>query len=95
MSSVTLKLKSPIEFGKTTLEELVVVPTPRAYKGFSLSMTPEGKIDYQPYELATIGMRMAGQSSGAVDKMSIADMNALAQLVLSFFGESPTAGSEP
>lgn len=97
MSSVTIKLKSPIQFGKQSplIEELVLKPTARAFKEFSLPMTSDGKIDYQPYQLAAVGVRMAGQPNPVVDQLGVEDMIEVANAVLGFFGTNPNIGKTP
>jgi hypothetical protein len=84
-ASVTVKLTEPIEFGKdTVIEELVVRPTARAFREFSLPMKEDGTVLYQPYALAAVGVKMAGQPNAIVDKLSVKDMSALAQVVMGF-----------
>lgn len=85
-SSETIKLSVPVEFGKEQepVTELVIKPTTRAFREFSLPMTKEGTIMYQPYELAKVGCQMAGHTPGFVDRLNPKDMNNVAQVVLSF-----------
>ncbi len=68
------------------MTELVLKPTARAFNGFSITAKQDGSVVYEPYALAKIGMSMAGHAPGFVDKLDVRDMNAVAQLVLSFFG---------
>lgn len=79
-------LCKPLQIGSETVDELVLNPTPRAYKDFSLPMSGEGMILFQPYTLAKIGLIMAGKPSALVDKLDVKDMNALALKVMDFFG---------
>lgn len=79
-----LKLRDPVQFGSELIEELVFKPSARAFKEFSLPMDQRGKIDYQPYALAQVGIKMAGHPAAVVDKLSVRDMNEVAQAVLGF-----------
>lgn len=92
-----IKLSDPIQFGKDLIEELDLKPTAWAWREFSMPMTTEGQIEYQPYKLALVALEMAGVAGGAsiMKKMSSMDMNALAQAVLGFLVKSPTTGSTP
>lgn len=86
-SSATVKLSDPVQFGKDELvEELVVKPTARAFREFSLPMKEDGTILWQPYTLATVGVKMAGHPPAFVDKLSVRDMVALSHVVMGFFG---------
>lgn len=97
MNSVTVKLSEPIAWGKDeVVEELVLKPTSRAFREFSLPMSGDGKLDYQPYSCAKVGVRMAGKPDAFVDKLSVSDMLEVAQVVIGFFGGSTAkTGSEP
>jgi hypothetical protein len=92
---ITLKLHTPIQLGSELLEELSVKWTARAMKGFSLPLTADGGVLFQPYELARVGVQMAGQPSVLLDKLAGPDIMALAQVVMSFFGDALTTGSAP
>lgn len=85
---MTVRLRKPIPHGSQPIEELTLKPTSRAFKDFSLPMTAELKIDYQPYALALVGLKMAGyvvDSSKLIDRMDPKDMVELSQAVLGFF----------
>lgn len=95
-ASVKVKLTEPVQFGKDELiEELELKPLSRHFREFSLPMTGDGKIDYQPYKLAQVGVQMAGKPSMFVDKLSVIDMVAVAQEVLGFFVPSQPTGPTP
>ncbi len=85
-STTTIKLLDPVQFGEELIEELLIKPTARACKDFSLPMSAEGSLVYQPYALAAVGVKMAGRPPALLDKMSVRDMNTLGLAVLSFFG---------
>lgn len=93
-SSVTVKLSVPVQWGKETIESLEIKPTARAFRDFSIPMTENGKIDYQPYQLAKVGLLCAGKVESIVDKLEVADMVKVAQVVLGFIGDGPKDGSE-
>lgn len=82
---VQLKLIAPIEWGKQSIGELTIRPYGKAVRDLTLPMTPEGKIDYRPYDLAKVALRMAGHADGVIDKMHPKDISACAQVALSFF----------
>lgn len=87
-SPVTIKLRQPIQFGQTMIEELTLKPNARAFKDFSLPADAKGKVDYQPYQLALVGLKLAGHMAAApalVDKLDPKDMVELSQAVFSFF----------
>ncbi len=93
--SVTVKLRVPVEFGKdaAAIEELVLKPTARAFKEFSLPMKEDGTILFEPYKLASVGVRMAGLPNAVVDKLDVEDMVEIAQEVMTFFAPSQTTGN--
>jgi len=84
LEPVTIKLRVPAQFGKDTISELTLKPSSRALKEFALPMDPSGKIDYQPYACAQVGVRMAGQPMALVDKLDPRDLNEVGQTVLGF-----------
>ena len=95
MSEIAFKLRTPIKVGAELVTDLTLKSTARAWKDFSLPMSAEGKIDFQPYVLAQVGLKMAAQAPGLVDHMDAADMFRLSQVVMSFFGLSQSDGSTP
>ena len=85
---VSMKLRTPVEWGKDqTIDELTLKPTARAFKEMTLAVDPNtGKVDYQPYALALVGIRMAGHPPAVLDRMDHRDMLELSQLVFGFLG---------
>lgn len=81
---ITIKLEVPVILGEENVEQLVLKPTARAFKELSVPMSGDGKMFYEPYALANVGVRMAGQTTALVDKLDPADMSAIAQAVLGF-----------
>lgn len=81
---ITIKLETPVELGEEIVQELVLKPTARAFREFSVPMTGDGKMFYEPHALATVGVRMAGKTTALVDKLDPGDMNRIAQEVLGF-----------
>lgn len=98
-ASVTVKLSAPVQFGKDSdpVTELVLKPTPRAFKDFSLPMTADNGVLFQPYALALVGLKLAGIAGGPafLDKMSISDMNEVAREVMGFLNPDPMTGNTP
>jgi hypothetical protein len=80
-----IKLSVPIEFGGDTISVLVLRPSARAFRGFSLPMTAEGGVLFQPYELAALGLKLAGQPAQLLDKMDARDMAEVARAAMDFF----------
>lgn len=95
--TVTLKLQEPVQFGKDAepIAELVLKPTARAFRDFSLPMREDGTVIYQPYPLALVGMRMAGHPAAVLDLMCPEDMAEVARVVMGFIGTGPATGPEP
>jgi hypothetical protein len=92
---VIIKLTEPVEFGSTMIETLELKPTGRAMRGLTLPME-KGKLDYQPWPLAVVGLKMAGHVATAetiADRLSPADLTEVANTVLGFFAGSQTGGS--
>lgn len=85
MDSLTLKLEQPIDLGSEKITELCVKWSPRALRQYSLPMSADGMILYQPYQLAQIGLSMSGKPDVLVDKMGAKDFQALARAVMGFF----------
>lgn len=83
---VTLTLRAPVQFGKDSepISELVLKPSAKAFRDFALPMQGDGTILFQPYELAKVGLRLAGQPAPVLDMLDPADMWELAQAVLGF-----------
>lgn len=93
---LTLQLEKPIQFGKELITELVLRPSAKAFRDFSLPMKADGTILFQPYELASVGVRMARYPSAVVDMLAPEDMIQLAHQVMDFFAPAgPKTGSEP
>jgi hypothetical protein len=86
----TLLLRKPIPFGKdTVISELRLMVSARAFKEFSLPMKEDGTIMFQPYALAVVGIKMAGQPAAIADKLDVRDMMELATAVMGFIGTGP------
>ena len=98
---VTVKLLTEVQLTKKTGEpigepitELSLKPTAKAFRDFKLSMRPDGGFDFAPYDLATIGVKLAGHPVPVVvDLLDPADMMELATVVLGFFGSALPTGS--
>ena len=87
MAAAIVTLKHPIQFGETLIETLEVKPTGRALRDFTLPMEGD-KVDFQPFKLAVVGLKMSGHIAGAekiADMMHPGDMRDLAIVVLGFF----------
>ena len=92
--SRTLTLRVPVEFGSETISELTFKLNAQAFRNFGLPMQADGTIIFQPYELAKVGIRMAGQPPALLDRLDPADLWEVAQRVLGFIvpghGTGPT-----
>lgn len=91
----TYTLKEPIQFGSQPITELVLKPTAKAFRGFSLPMTEDGRVFFQPYELAEVAVRMAGHPAVVTEMLSAEDMAAVAGIVMGFLEPGPGTGSTP
>lgn len=82
----TLRLHVPIQFGENAppIEELTFALNARAFRDFALPMREDGTIMFQPYELAKVGLRMAGQPAPVLDRLDPADMMEVAERVMGF-----------
>ena len=89
-----LKLLQPVKWGEDEIEQLELKPTPRHFKDFKIKIS-DGAVDFEPYAFARMGLRMANQPGDEkfLEKMSLEDMNALADAVMGFFARRPPAGS--
>lgn len=90
--AAVVSLRVPIEFGKLgPITELVIKPSGRAYRDLTIPMTVNSdgskKIDFQPYPLAVVGLKMAGHVAEAqilADRMDPKDMTEVALEVMGF-----------
>lgn len=92
-----IKLRVPVQFGRDAepIAELELKPAAKHFREFTLPMKEDGTVMYQPYELAKVGLRMAGHPPAVLDLMHPADMNTVAGVVMGFLGVGPGTGSEP
>jgi hypothetical protein len=91
-------LRHPVQFGKDTIEQLVLKPTCRSFRDYELPMEmsedgTKNKVLFRPYELARVGLHMAGQPAAVLDKMHPADMWEVANRVMGFIGVAPATGN--
>lgn len=92
-------LKHPVDFGsKERIEELQLKPNCRSFREYELPMEMvEGgrnRVLFRPYELARVGLHMAGKPQAVLDKMHPEDMWEVANRVMGFIGVAPTTGSD-
>jgi hypothetical protein len=92
---VTVKLKEPVPFGTETIDELELKRNAKSMRNFALPMKPDGTILFEPYELAKVGVHMAGRPNAVLDMLDPSDVWALAQVVMDFFVPGQTTGSTP
>jgi hypothetical protein len=90
---VVVSLREPVKLGAVTVDSLTLKPSGRAFRNFSLPMTADGGILFQPYELAAVGVKMAGHPAILVDKLHPADLIEVAQAVMGFLGGGLKIGS--
>lgn len=86
--SKTLKLRKPLQVTKeTALDELVLEPKARAFKGHALIVNTDGSMKLDHYDLAILGLKLAGNFATAhvlVDQLDVRDMKELGELALGF-----------
>lgn len=94
--ATVIKMRVPVPMGQDAepLTELELKPAAKHFREFSLPMRDDGTVIYQPYELAKVGLRMAGHPASVLDRMHPADMNAVAGAVMGFLGAGPATGPE-
>lgn len=92
-----IKLRQPVQFGRDAepVSELELKPNGRALRDLSIGMTAEGKVDFEPYKLTLVALRMAGVAGDKAfaDLMDPADIWEVGQAVLGFLVRSPMGGS--
>lgn len=105
--SVRIQLRQPVKFGRDAepVTELVLQPNGRALRDLTLTIAPgdvESKIDFRPYDLTLVGLRMAGIAGDKAfaDLMCPQDIWEVGQAVLGFIVPPPekvsqTTGSQP
>jgi hypothetical protein len=91
-------LGHPVDFGaKERIEQLELKPNCRSFREYELPMEMvEGgrnRVLFRPYELARVGLHMAGRPQAVLDKMHPEDMWEVANRVMGFIGVAPTTGS--
>lgn len=99
--SLTIKLRRPVQFGKTLdpIESITMEPTGSALRDLDMLVSQEGDfalMNAEITELAKVGVRM-GKVPGdlaIVDLMHPSDVMEVAQAVLGFIHGGPSAGSD-
>lgn len=91
-SGMTFDLAEPFKWGDGQVETLRMKPSASAFRGVKVKMDGDGGIEYEPHLMAGLCIRMAGMPTSATDRLSVQDMNALAQHGIAFFGLSRTGG---
>lgn len=89
------QFQEPFKWGTGEVTEMEMKPTAGAFQGFSMHMDADGAIDFKPYDLAALCMKMAGFPESATRRLSVQDMNILAQHGLCFFGLYRSDGRKP
>lgn len=82
----TLKLRQPITWGSDVISELEV-KTPKAKHVRNLPAEPKAG------DLLDLAASLCGQTPRMIDELSIADMNALLEVVGSFLSDGRETGS--
>lgn len=92
---VTVRLREPVQFGKDAepITELVLKPTARHFRDLVIRTAEDGTVEYEPYRLALVGMKMAGQSAAVLDLMDPRDMSEVAAMVMGFISPGQPTGS--
>jgi hypothetical protein len=89
---VTVTLNYPIQFGQELVEELTIRATAKAFRNFEVQGTQDGRMVFKPYELAILGLAMAGKPRAMVDLMDPSDMQEVATIVLGFIENGRATG---
>lgn len=93
--SMRFQLSEPIPWGDGKIDVLVMRPKAGDFKGVKVQVKGDGSLEYEPHAMAALCMVMAGHPRGATDRLSVQDMNDLAQHGLCFFGLSRRRGKKP
>lgn len=95
-------LQVPVQFGQELIERLTLRPRGKHLRDYTLPMRQEPGEDlpvllFQPYALAEVGLKMAEVAGvrTVLDKMDVADVWGLAQVVFGFINGGPATGSAP
>lgn len=92
---VEVKLRRPLEVLGESVEVLRLRPSVRAFRNFALPMKGDGEdatIMFEPYAMARVGLKMAGQPDQLLDKLHPSDMWEVASAVLGFIEPGRGAG---
>ena len=93
-AEIKIALSTPVKLGENgeLIESLTLKPTARAFRDFALQMRDDGTVVFEPYKLAGIGVRLAGQVPQILDLLDPADMMEVATAVMGFLGTRPRTG---
>lgn len=88
---VTIKLGTPVEFGKETITELVFQRGNfGVLKGLALDISRTPNID----EIAVIASRLCGKSLKVIELLDPSDVDEVAAIAIGFFGRCRGAGKK-
>lgn len=95
MAASIIALRVPVQLGEQgeLVRELTLKPSARAFRDFSMPLKDDGTILFQPYALAAVGVKLAGQPPAFLDRMDPADMVEVAQAVMGFIGAGLGTGT--
>lgn len=94
---ITIVLSTPVQFGKDAepICELVLKPTARSFREVTIPIKDDGTVLFQPYELAKVGVKLAGHPAAVLDLMDVVDMMEVAVAVMGFLSPSQRTGTAP
>jgi len=90
---VVIELQCPVEMAKDeVITTLTLKPSARHFRDVSIVSNPDQSFVFEPYKLALVGAKMAGQTAVLVDKLHPADMMEVSTAVLGFIGSGRGTG---
>lgn len=94
-NGMRFQLSRPFPCGDGKVDVLVMQPKAGHFKGVKVHVNADGSMEYEPYAMAALCLVMAGHARSMTDRLSVQDMNALAQIGMIFFGLSRRDGKKP
>ncbi len=86
MSTITVKLAEPIEFGSRTISELTL-RKPKAKDMRQFPLAP------QMGDMLDLASKLAGEPTSVIDELSVQDMTRVVEVIGDFLGASQATGT--
>lgn len=86
MSTITVKLQDPIEFGSRVIDHLTI-RKPKAKDMRKFPMNP------QMGDMLDLASALAGEPTSVIDELSVPDMTRVVEVIGDFLGASQATGT--